>query len=97
MAPVSTRHFSQSASRYGRGRDYRPHPRFDERPRREVRHPLTEETRLISLCRQIESDVTVLALTIDDETTVVTPLPEHRRRKSVHEVNWRVTMISMNN
>ena len=45
MAPVNTRHFSQSASRFTRGRDYRPHPRFDERSRREVRSPLSKESR----------------------------------------------------
>jgi hypothetical protein len=38
MAPVSTRHFSQSTSRYTSGRDYRSHIRYDDRPRRDDRY-----------------------------------------------------------
>lgn len=38
MAPVSTRRFTPSASRYSRGRDYRSHNRFDDRFRRDNRY-----------------------------------------------------------
>ena len=38
MAPVSTRRFTPSASRYSRGREYRPHKRFDDRSRRDNRY-----------------------------------------------------------
>lgn len=38
MAPVGTRHFSQTTSRYPSGRDYRPHPRYDDRSRRDDRY-----------------------------------------------------------
>jgi hypothetical protein len=38
MAPVGTHHFSQSTSRYTRGRDYRSHNRYDDRSRRDDRY-----------------------------------------------------------
>ncbi len=38
MAPVSTRHFTPSTSRYNRGRDYGSHTRYDERSRRDNRY-----------------------------------------------------------
>ncbi len=38
MAPVSTRHFSQSTNRYNSGRDYRSHTRYDSRPRHDDRY-----------------------------------------------------------
>lgn len=38
MAPVSTRHFTPSAGRYTRGREYHSHKRFDDRSRRDNRY-----------------------------------------------------------
>lgn len=38
MAPINSRHFSQSASRHTSGRDYRSHMHFDDRSRHDNRY-----------------------------------------------------------